>query len=232
VSSIEFASTQPPVSIASQRYLLEPEAIQLLNKYRITYPDHALVHNADEAALEAERLGFPIVLKIVSPDVIHKSDISGVLLDLASPQQVRAGFDRLLKNVLTHQPDAGIEGVLVCKQAPPGLEVIVGGLDDPTFGPTVMFGMGGIFAELFSDVTFRIAPLHRPDALEMIHEVKGYPLIAGLRGQKPLDEEALMELLLAVSQLISDHGEIKELDLNPVRLYEQGLQVLDVRVIT
>ena len=218
--------------LSRRRFLLEPEAVQLLGKYQIPYPAHALAHSSDEAVRLAEHLGHPVVLKVVSPDVIHKSDAGGVLVDLGSSKLVRTGYDRMLADVLSHQPDARIEGVLVCKQAPPGLEVIVGGLDDPMFGPTIMFGMGGIFAELLRDVVFRIAPLRRLDAQEMIHEVKGYPLIAGLRGQKACDEEALAALLLAVSQVVTENREINELDLNPVRLYEQGLLVLDARVIT
>ena len=213
-------------------FLLEPEAVKLLEKYNIPYPEHALAHSAEEAIECAGRLGYPVVLKVVSPEVIHKSDVGGVLSGLADAPQIRQGFHRILTSVSSHIPDVHIEAVLVCKQAAPGLEVIVGALDDPCFGPTVMFGLGGIFAEVLQDVVFRLAPLRRLDALEMIHEVKGYPLIAGLRGQKPCDEEALVALLLAVSKLAIEHPEIKELDLNPVRLYERSLSVLDARVIT
>jgi len=232
VSSTNQVNSRPHADRSRQGFLLEPEAVQLLGKYQIPYPEHALAHSADEAVELAERLGYPVVLKIVSPDVVHKSDSGGMLVELDSSKLVRLGYDRLLAAVLSHQPDARIEGVLVCRQAPPGLEVIVGALDDPMFGPTIMFGMGGIFAELLRDVVFRIAPLRRSDAQDMIREVKGYPLIAGLRGQKACDEEALVSLLLAVSQLVTENREINELDLNPVRLYEQGLLVLDARVIT
>jgi acetyltransferase len=120
---------------------------------------------------------------------------------------------------------------LVCKQAPDGLEVIVGGLDDATFGPTVMFGLGGIFAEALEDVSFRIAPLERRDAEDMVEEIKGYPLLTGARGQASYDLNAVVELLLSVSRLLIDHREITELDLNPVRVYHEGLLVLDARIM-
>jgi acyl-CoA synthetase (NDP forming) len=210
----------------------EPEAVQLLGRYQIPYPDHALAHNAEEAAEIADRLGYPLVLKVVSPDVIHKSDLGAVVIGLESRQAVQDGYRHILVQVHSQVPQADIHGVLVCRQAAAGLEVIVGALDDSVFGPTVMFGLGGIFAEVFRDVTFRIAPLSRADAQEMIQEVRGYPLIAGVRGQPACDEQALVDLVLAVSQVVTDHPEIKELDLNPVRLYGQGLLVLDARIIT
>ena len=232
MSSIHQSVIHTHVNYSRSGFLLEPDAVKLLEKYAVPYPEHALAHSAEEAIECAGRLGYPVVLKVVSPEVIHKSDVGGVLAGLADAPQVRAGYYRILTSVSSHLPDANIEAVLVCKQAPPGLEVIVGALDDPCFGPTVMFGLGGIFAEVLQDVVFRLAPLRRLDALEMIHEVKGYPLIAGLRGQKPSDEEALVALLLAVSKVVIEHPEIKELDLNPVRLYEHSLSVLDARVIT
>jgi acetate---CoA ligase (ADP-forming) subunit beta len=232
VSSIQQSGIHTRVEHSHSGFLLEPDAIKLLGKYNVLYPEYALAYNAEEAVECADRLGYPVVLKVVSPQVIHKSDVGGVLAGLADAPQVRAGYQRILTSVRSHQPEAQIEAILVCKQAPPGLEVIVGALNDPCFGPTVMFGLGGIFAEVLRDVVFRLAPLRRLDALEMIHEVKGYPLIAGLRGQKPSDEEALVTLLLAVSNVAIEHPEIKELDLNPVRLYEHSLSVLDARVIT
>jgi acyl-CoA synthetase (NDP forming) len=232
VSSIYQSGIHAYVEHSRSGFLPEPEAVVLLEKYDVPYPEHALAHSADEAVDCASRLGYPVVLKVVSPDVIHKSDLGGVLTGLADAPQVSAGYHHILTSVRSYKPEAQIEAMLVCRQAPPGLEVIVGALQDPCFGPTVMFGLGGIFAEVLRDVVFRLAPLRRMDALEMIHEVKGYPLIAGLRGQKPSDEEALIALLIAVSKMAIEHPEIKELDLNPVRLYERSLLVLDARVIT
>jgi acyl-CoA synthetase (NDP forming) len=232
VSSMHQSSIHAHVENSRSGFLLEPEAVKLLEKYDIPYPEHALAHTAEEAVECAGRLGYPVVLKVVSTQVIHKTDLGGVLTGLADAQQVRDGFQRIITNVGSHISDAHIEAILICKQAPAGLEVIVGALHDPCFGPTIMFGLGGIFAEVLRDVVFRLAPLSHQDALDMVHEVKGYPLIAGLRGQAACDQEALVALLLAVSKLIVEHTEIKELDLNPVRLYERSLSVLDARVIT
>jgi acyl-CoA synthetase (NDP forming) len=215
----------------SERYLLEPEAVRLLEEYNIPYPAHNLACDAGQAVRIAEKLGYPAVLKIVSPDVVHKSDAGGVLVGLDNATQIREGFATLVERVRSAMPRARVEGILVCEQASPGFEVIVGALKDATFGPTVMFGLGGIFAEVLRDVTFRIAPLSRRDAVAMVEEIRGYPLLTGVRGQTPCDLEALGNLLLSVSRLIADRQEVKELDLNPVRLYEHGLLVLDARVL-
>jgi acyl-CoA synthetase (NDP forming) len=216
---------------SAQRFMLEPEAIGLLNEYGLPYPDHGLAEDADEAASIAEGLGFPVVLKVVSPDVVHKSDAGGVIVGLEDGSSVRSGYEAMLGRVQSSIPGARIDGVLVCKQAPEGLELIVGALDDATFGPTVMFGLGGVFTETLKDVSFRVAPLERRDAEEMLREIKGYALLEGARGQTRHDVDGIAELLLSVSRLVMDHREIKELDLNPVRLFERGLLVLDVRIL-
>jgi acyl-CoA synthetase (NDP forming) len=214
-----------------EQYVLEPETVQLLREYGIPYPPHGLAHDAPEAERIAEELGYSVVLKVVSRDVVHKSDAGGVLLGLGDGRSVREGFEALVKRVGSSVPTARIEGVLVCQEAPEGVEVIVGALEDATFGPTVMVGMGGIFTEVLRDVSFRVAPLEPHDAEEMIREIQGYPLLTGARGQKPLDVASLAELLLSVSRLVMEHREIKELDLNPVRLYEDGLLALDARMM-
>jgi acyl-CoA synthetase (NDP forming) len=212
--------------------ILEPDAIQLLTQHHIPYPEHGVASSAKEAVTIADRLGYPVVLKIVSPDASHKSDVGGVVLGVKDAEQVRTGYADIVGAVRTSVPTARVEGVLVCQQAPPGLDVIVGALHDMTFGPTVMFGMGGIFAEVLRDVTFRIAPLERRDAAEMIQEIKGYSLLTGARGQTARDVDALTRLLLTLSNLITQRPDIKELDLNPVRLFGQGLMVLDIRLLT
>jgi len=214
-----------------EQYVLEPETVQLLEEYGIPYPPHGLAHDALEAERIAEELGYSVVLKVVSPNVVHKSDAGGVLLGLGDGASVREGFETLVKRVSSRVPGARIEGALVCQEAPEGLEVIVGALEDATFGPTVMVGMGGVFTEVLRDVSFRVAPLETRDAEEMIREIRGYPLLTGARGQAPLDVASLAELLLSVSRLVTEHSEIKELDLNPVRLYENGLLVLDARMM-
>jgi acyl-CoA synthetase (NDP forming) len=212
-------------------FVLEPEAVKLLKQYKIPYPKHGLARNAKETVAIADRLGYPVVLKVVSPDVLHKSDAGGVLVGLENAKQARAGYGLILDRVQTSVADATITGVLVCKQAGNGVEAIVGAVEDPVFGPTLMFGLGGIFTELLRDVSFRIAPIERLDAEEMVKEIKGYPLLTGMRGQPGCDVNRLIDLLMAVSKMVTDKTEIRELDLNPVRLFERGLMVLDVRLV-
>jgi acyl-CoA synthetase (NDP forming) len=216
---------------SSARFVGEPEAIRLLEEYSIAYPEHGLARSPQDAARIADGLGYPVVVKVVSPDVSHKSDVGGVIVGLEDATSVRAAYDSMVGTVQTAVPKACIEGVLVCQQAPEGLEVIVGALNDATFGPTVMFGLGGIFAEVLKDVSFRIVPLGRRDAEEMVREIKGYPLLSGARGRPACDLDAIAELLLSVSRLVTDHEEVKELDLNPVRVYGRGLLVLDARAL-
>ena len=211
--------------------LLEPQAIALLRNYGIPYPDHGYAHSAEEAVELAECLGYPVVLKVVSPDVIHKSDMGGVALGIEDARSVSQAYEGVLRSVREHAPGADVQGMLVCRQALPGLEVMVGALNDVMFGPALMFGLGGIFAEVLKDVTFRVIPIQRVDAEEMISEVRGYPLLAGTRGQSGYDVPALIDLLLAVSHMVSERPEIEELDLNPVRLYEKGLVALDARIM-
>jgi acyl-CoA synthetase (NDP forming) len=216
---------------SAARYVLEPEAIGVLEQYSIPYPAHGLARDPEEALGIADGLGYPVVLKVVSPDVVHKSDTGGVVVGLEDAQSVGDAYEAILDNVRPSSPKGRVEGVLVCQQAPQGLELIVGGLDDATFGPTVMFGLGGVFTEVLKDVSFRVAPLERRDAEEMVGEIKGYPLLTGARGQRSCDVSAIVDLLLSISRLLVDHQEIGELDLNPVRVYEEGLLVLDVRIL-
>ncbi len=215
----------------ARRFVLEPEAVAILKQYGIPYPECAVAHSAAQAVSIAEKIGYPVVLKIVSPDVVHKSDAGGVVVGLGDAQAVTDGYGRMMDSVLSKAPGAKVEGALVCQQAPAGVEAIVGAIEDSVFGPTVMFGLGGIFAEVLKDVTFRIVPLERRDAEEMIREIKGYPLLMGARGQKPCDVGALVDLLLAVSKMVWERGDVKELDLNPVRLYERGVLPLDARLL-
>ena len=219
------------MSAGRGRMLPEPEAAALLGEYGIAYPEHAYVRSVGEATEAAERLGYPVVLKVVSPDAIHKSDVGGVVLGIEDAGGLAQAYEGIVNSVRMHKTDAEIPGMLVCQQVPPGLEVIVGGLQDVMFGPALMFGLGGIFAEVLEDVTFRVVPIERADAEEMIQEIRGYPLLAGARGHGGYDVEALVDLLLAVSRLMAERTEIRELDLNPVRVYEQGLVALDARIL-
>jgi len=212
-------------------FLLEADAVRILNDYNIPYPRHGLAHNPEEAVRIAQEIGYPVVLKIASPDIIHKSDVGGVALGNNCDHDVYRNFSKILHRVLKENSKISIEGILVCREAQTGVEVIIGAVEDATFGPTIMFGMGGIYAEAMDDVSFRIAPLDKRDAEEMVRETKGYPLLTGIRGCSAIDMHKLVELIMNVSRLITEHPEIRQLDLNPIRLYPDGLLVLDVRML-
>jgi acetyl-CoA synthetase (ADP-forming) len=214
-----------------RNYLLEPEAKMVCMEYSIPVTRFKVALTREEAVEFADQIGYPIVLKIVSPDIIHKTDVGAVILNLKNAGQVEEAYDKILENVKNHKPDAKIIGVLVQEMAPSSTEVIVGAIKDPQFGPALMFGLGGIFVEVLKDVTFRIAPITESDAREMITEVKGYPILKGYRGQPPVDTDVIVEILLNTSRLVMDHMEIKELDLNPIMVYEKGAKTVDARVI-
>ena len=190
-----------------------------------------LAVNEAEAVEFAGQIGFPVVLKIVSPDIIHKSDAGGVIVNLKDAAEVKSAYGKILENAKKYKPTAKIAGVLVQEMAPQSTEVIVGAIKDPQFGQTLMFGLGGIFVELLKDVTFRIAPLTREDAHEMITKVKAYPLLTGYRNTPPADIDAIINALLNTSKLVMEHPEIKELDLNPIITYEKGAKTVDARII-
>ena len=214
-----------------RKYLLEPEAKAICVRYGIPVTNFKVASNEREAVQFAAEIGFPVVLKIVSPDIIHKFDVGGVILNINSETEVRTAYNKILENVKKHKSNARIRGILVQEMAPQSTEVIVGATKDPQFGPALMFGLGGIFVELLKDVTFRIAPLSESDAREMITEVKAYPILKGYRGQPPVDVEAIVKILLNTSRLMMEHPEIKELDLNPIMVYEKGAKTVDARII-
>jgi len=214
-----------------RKSLLETEAKTVCIEYGIPVTKFELARSEEEATKFAKAVGFPIVLKIVSPDIIHKSDVGGVIVGLKNADDVRQGYNRILQNVKKHNPRARIVGVLVQEMAPASTEVIVGAIKDPQFGPAIMFGLGGVFVEVLKDVTFRVAPITQDDACEMISEVKAYPLLKGYRNTPPVDIDAITKILLNTSRLVTDHMEIKELDLNPVIVYEKGAKTVDARII-
>ena len=216
---------------AGRSYLLEPEAKIVCMEYGIPVARFKVALTHDEAVKFADQIGYPTVLKIVSPDILHKWDVGGVILNLKDSAEVGDAYKRILANVKKHKPEAKIEGMLVQEMAPSSTEVIVGSTKDPQFGPALMFGLGGIFVEILKDVTFRIAPITETDAREMITEVKGYPILKGYRGQPPADIDAIVKILMNTSRLVMDHMEIKELDLNPIMVYEKGAKTVDARII-
>lgn len=214
-----------------RKALLETEAKAICTEYAIPVTTFKLAKKPEEAVAFARQIGFPIVLKIVSPDIIHKSDAGGVMVNLKTPAEVRSAYRKILENVKKYNPAAKVAGVLIQEMAPQSTEVIVGAIKDPQFGQTLMFGLGGIFVELLKDVTFRIAPLTRADAYEMVTKVKAYPLLKGYRNTSPADLDAITDALLNTSKLVMDYPGIKELDLNPIMAYEKGAKTVDARII-
>ena len=214
-----------------RKALLEPEAKTICAEYGIPVTKFKVASNQKEASKYADEIGYPVVLKIVSPDIIHKSDAGGVIVNLKTPAEVTAGYNKILENVKKFKAEAKIVGVLVQEMAPNSTEVIVGAIKDPQFGQTVMFGLGGIFVEVLRDVNFRIAPLNVDDAKEMITELKAYPLLKGFRNTPPADIDALVGILCSTSRLVMENVEIKELDLNPVLAYQKGAITVDARII-
>lgn len=186
------------------------------------------VKTEGEAKEVAARLGFPVVLKIRSPAILHKCDVGGVVLNLASEEEVTQAYDRLLTIALRHDPRAGI---LVQKMAPPGTELIAGVTTDQHFGSVIMLGLGGLFTEVLEDVNYRLLPIGSEDAREMITSLRAYSVLAGYRGQKPVDLAALEQVLLKVSAPATENPEIKELDVNPLVAYAKGNLVLDARMV-
>ena len=211
--------------------LTEIESKELLKQVGIGVIDTKLATSREEAISVSRQFGFPVVLKIVSPDIVHKSDAGGVKLGLRTSKQVGRAYDDILSAVKQKHPRVVIQGVSVQKMARPGVEVIIGMTKDAQFGPVLMFGLGGILVEILKDVSFRIVPLTKRDAGEMVREIKGYPLLEGYRGQEPVDVSKLEELLLKVSDFVEQNPEVKEIDLNPIFAYSDGAVAVDARVI-
>ena len=211
--------------------LTEFESKKILKQAGISVVETKLAKTQKEAVSLSQKMGFPIALKIASPEVIHKSDSGGVKLSLNNVSEVKKAYDEILKKVKKQYPDAVIHGVSVQKMVRPGTEVIVGVSKDPQFGPVIMFGLGGIFVEVLKDVTFRVIPVEQRDAREMIKEVKGYPLLQGYRGKESANISALVEIILKISKLIEENPQIKELELNPIFVYRDKAVGVDARII-
>jgi acyl-CoA synthetase (NDP forming) len=209
--------------------LRKDEALALLKAYGIPTPDYAVARDEEEAVRAAEQIGYPVAAKIVSPQIVHKTDIGGVILSITDPQGVREAYRRL-REVVKKVPYTELEDVLIQKMVPKGVEFIVGAVYDEIFGRVVAFGLGGIFTELYKDISMRIAPI---DAVEMMREVKAYRLLTGFREMPPRDIPAIVDILVRFSRLVEDNPEIKEADLNPVIALEEGkgAHVVDARFI-
>jgi acetate---CoA ligase (ADP-forming) len=211
-------------------HLAGPEALAVFRAYGIPVLESRVVATADEAAAAAEELGLPVVLKVESADVVHKSDVGGVVVNLGTADEVHAEFDAMMARVRAKLPDARLDGALVQPFVRGGRETIIGGTTDPTFGPLLMFGLGGIYVEAMQDVSFRVSPVSDEDAREMVRAIRGYRVLEGFRGEPPVDQATLIEMIQRVSQLMMENPEIEELDINPFLIKEHGGVALDARI--
>lgn len=198
----------------------------MLKRYGIRFPDYEIAKSPADASRIAKKLGYPVALKLISKEIVHKTDVGGVKLNIPDEKQLAAAYSEIAAAV----PKAKLDGILVQKMAPAGVELLVGGKQDVQFGPVLAFGLGGIFVEIFKDVSLRICPIEKSDAREMIREIKGYPILAGARNTKPVDEGALVDLLVSMSKLMMEN-KVTELDLNPVMAYNKGYLAVDVRIM-
>jgi acetyl coenzyme A synthetase (ADP forming)-like protein len=212
------------------RMLTEPEGYVLLDRFGIPLPEYRIVRNAGEAARSSTEIGFPVVIKIISRDVVHKTDVGGVITDISTDQQAAESFETVSRNVRENIPEAEISGVIVEKQVPSGLEMIIGGKTDPTFGKVITIGFGGVYVELLKDIAIRVLPVPKEELKEMIRQLRGYPMIQGFRRYPARDEEALLDLLLKVVSFFSEERQVVEFDLNPVILHTAGVYVVDARI--
>jgi acetate---CoA ligase (ADP-forming) subunit beta len=219
------------VAAQEQKLLTEVAAKELLSAQGIPVVPTGLAKSPAEAVRLAKQLGLPAALKVVSPDIVHKSDVGGVRLHLTSLTQVSKAYREILGQVRTRVPQAAIEGVSVQTMASPGVEVVAGLTRDPTFGPVVMFGLGGVFVEILNDVAFRVVPLRPKDARTMMREIRGFPILQGYRQIPAVDLSALEDILLKLSTLAEQQPEIGEIDLNPVFAYPAGALAVDARIV-
>jgi acyl-CoA synthetase (NDP forming) len=213
-----------------KRLLSEAQGYDLLKKHGVPVPAHKLVKSADEAAKAAESIGYPVVAKIVSPQVVHKSDAGGVITGIKNEDGVKNAFDWIMQNVKIKVPNAEINGIIIEKQMPSGLELIIRGKTDPSFGKVITYGLGGKLVELMNDVSIKVLPIEKDEIEKMIREIKGYSLIKGYRDEPPMDEKALAEIIGKISKLFYESQELVEFDINPLILYENGSCAVDARI--
>jgi acyl-CoA synthetase (NDP forming) len=215
-----------------ERRTLGLESIGILAAYGIPVVKTAFAKIEEEAIKAADNIGYPLVMKIISPQISHKSDVGGIMLSLKNTDEVRAAYREMMGNIPKKRPDAVLEGVQVQPMLSGGKEVIIGMIRDPTFGPMLMFGLGGVYVEILKDVKFAITPLNEKEAREMITGIKAYPLLAGTRGSKPSDIDALVDAILRVSKLVCDFPEIEEFEINPMVVLEErkGAFAVDMRL--
>jgi acyl-CoA synthetase (NDP forming) len=212
-------------------FMLVNEAQQICELHHIPTPRSYVTINVDEAVLKARDIGFPVVLKVISPQILHKSDAGAVILNIKGEEGLEVEYEKLVAEVGRKEPSAKVVGILVEKMMPTSTEVIVGGIRDSQFGPSIMFGIGGIFTEIYDDVAFRVAPIDKLDALNLIHELKGSKILEGARGKPPVNLDSIINVLINASNLMMEHDAISQLDLNPVIVYSDGVCAVDSRII-
>jgi len=212
-------------------FVRETLALRLLEAYGFPLAPWAEASSAEDAVIRASAIGFPVAMKVLSPQIVHKVDIGGVRLHLTAPSEVRAAYDEMMAEIARRQPGAAVDGVIVQKMAS-GVETILGVNHDPQFGPIIMFGLGGIYVEVFKDVTFRLAPIRELSARRMVESIKAGQILRGVRGQPPADLDALVECIERLSQLAAEIPEIAELDINPLMVLPagNGAAVVDARL--
>jgi acetyltransferase len=215
----------------SRNVLLENEAKALFAIHGAPVSEECIVQTADEAFEFAQSIGQDVVLKIVSPDILHKSDAGGVRIKLKTEKEIRQAFKGISKNARQYNPEADIRGMLVSPMADEGIEIIIGTKYDDQFGPVIMYGLGGIMVEIMKDVAFRVLPITRSAAKKMIEQTKSFPILNGARGNPKLDQKAIRRLLMLCSEIVEAYPDIEEMDLNPVIVHEKGLSIVDARVI-
>jgi len=227
----EIARIVSAVKNEGRRNLFEHEAFRILHVYGILTPPHEVAKSPDDASVSAKRIGYPVAMKIVSPDILHKTEAAGVILGISDEAALRTGFRQIIANAKRMNPQCRIEGIIVEGMIPQGTEIIVGALRDEQFGPSVMFGLGGVLAELVKDVSFRVAPISRFDAEDLVDDLRFSAILKGFRGRPRPDREAIVDILLKTCRMILDAPEIESLDLNPVVVHEKGATAVDARVL-
>jgi acyl-CoA synthetase (NDP forming) len=211
--------------------LLETESRNILEIYGMPLPQAAFISNVDDIDATGIKIPYPLAMKVVCPDIIHKSDAGGIKLNLKAEKEVRQAFEEIIANACKFTTRDRVLGTLISPMAADGQECIIGMIRDPQFGPVIMFGLCGIFVEILKDVAFRVAPLADEDIDEMIEEIKGYKVLTGIRGEKPKDMDAIKNIIATLSEIAIDNPEIREIDLNPVIVHEEGASIVDSRMI-
>jgi acetyl-CoA synthetase (ADP-forming) len=214
-----------------RRSLTEIESREILEYYKLPLVRGKIIKSIEESKKFIDEVGYPVVLKVVSPEIIHKTEVGGVVVNIQNEKQLYDAYNDILKNVKSKIPTARIEGLFVQEMMPPSFEVMVGGKYDNTFGQTIAFGLGGIYVEVYEDVSFRILPITEKDAISMIKETKTYKILVGYRGKKPADIRALIDILMKTSNMLESNPEIKELDMNPIFALPDRAVAIDARVI-